>query len=348
MKNPSIRLCVAMLGVLLTLSGCGIRSRVLPSDETRLPTMQQAGGSGLDAGESPVDAQTGTARAEPSAEIQSNASDEPDPLAPSRHDPTAERREYHEHASAELVEGEENKLLLAGEKQPAGYLAGEDRANADAAQEAETAELKAVELLSRQEAEQLGISEEAPQADSVFQFYQTLLETKVGSLFECKRLYVYWETPIAYQTVFKTSPEHHVILLAGGYDVAAKRKEDALMVNDGWIERKAPGCIVKCVNASVLGKDVHRTQAAQDTLSSLAARPGWHAMDAVRTKRIILLSEELLHTRWGQLAAALYLAQAMYPDEMAEVDPDEALRLLAREATGTEINGIFSYEEGGT
>lgn len=345
MKNPSIRLCAVVLGALLSLSGCGIRSRVIP--ETSLPAMQQAGGSAPAAGESPVDAQTGAAPAEPSAESRSDASDEPDPHAPSRHDPTAERREYHEHASAELVEGEENKLLLAGEKQLAIHLAGEDRANADTAQEAESAALKAMERLSQQEAERLGISEEAPLADSVFQFYQTLLETKVGSLFECKRLYVYWETPTAYQTVFKTSPEHHVILRAGGYDVAAKRKEDALTVDDGWIERKAPGCIVKCVNASVLGKDVHSTRAAQDMLSSLLARPGWHAMAAVRTKTVILLSEELLHTRWGQLAAALYLAQAMYPDEMAEVDPDEALRLLAQEATGAEINGIFCYTETG-
>lgn len=345
MNKQPIRLCAVMLGALLTLSGCGIRSRVIPGSEAS--SVGQAGGIAPAAGESPADTQTGAAHAEPSDEGRSDASDEPDPNAPTRHDPTAERREYHAQASAELIEGEENRLHRAGERPDAERMAGDERANAEAAQEAETAELKATELLSRQEAERLGVSEEAPRADSVYQFYQTLLETKVGSLFECKRLYVYWETPTDYQTVFKASPEHDVIMLAGGYDVAAKRKENALTVDDGWIERKAPGCIVKCVNASVLGKDVHRAQAAQEMYSSLLARPSWHVLDAVRTRKIILLSEELLSTRWGQLAAALYLAQVMYPDEMADLDPDEALRLLALEATGAEIAGRFAYMEKG-
>ena len=129
--------------------------------------------------------------------------------------------------------------------------------------------------------------------------------------------------------------------------MAAKRREDALTVDDGWIARKAPGCIVKCVDASVLGSGVHGTKAAQAVMASLLARPGWEAMDAVRTRTVIVLSEELLETRWGRLAAALYVARAMYPEALSGVDAEEALRLLSQEAAGAAADGIFAYTQKG-
>lgn len=338
------KLCLfaAVLCLLLTLSGCTLRTRIIPADDARQAAAQNSSGSSLSAGEQAAEAWTGAMPLELSGESRDASSDEPDPNAPSVHDPDAGRREYHDHADAELVEGENKKLWLAA--QNAGARAAEGEAGQGGI-EAYRASLKATEILSQQEAKQLGVSEEAPRADNAYQFYQTLLNERVGSLFECKRLYVYWETPVDYRTVFKTSPAHHVILMAGGYDVAAKRKADALLVDDGWIERKAPGCMVKCVEASVLGKRVRGTQEAQRVFEAVCARPGWNEMNAVKTKNVILLSEELLDTRWGQLAAALYIAQIMYPDEMSDVDTDEALRLLSQEAAGTAIDGVFAYAQ---
>ncbi|MGN1021473.1 MAG: hypothetical protein ACI4O7_14010 [Aristaeellaceae bacterium] len=341
MMDKRLRLCAALLSAAMLLSGCGIRTRVLPAQEAA-QTAQDGTGSALTGGHQ-ADAPGDAANAGP-AENGASLSAEPDPNAPSEHDPDARRREYQEHAGAELTEGEARTLVLTGGS-GRDVIGEEEQPSADAAQEADEASLTAREILSRQEAEQLGISREAPRADTVYQFYQTLLASKVGSLFECKRLYVYWETPVDYQTVYRTSAEHSVILLAGGYDVAAKRQEDALMVDDGWISRKAPGCIVKCVDASVLGSGVRSGREARTVLAALLARPGWQAMDAVRAQKVLVLSAELLDTRWGQLAAALYMAKTMYPAEMADVDPDEALRLLAQEATGADISGCFAWTQ---
>ncbi|MGN0778327.1 MAG: hypothetical protein ACI4MJ_04200 [Aristaeellaceae bacterium] len=341
MKHGKGCLCALMLSMLLMLPGCTLRTRIIPADDAAQAAVQNTSGSSLPAGEQAADAWTGIPFAL-SGENRDAPSDEPDPNAPSVHDPNVRRREYHEHADAELVEGDNNPLWLAA--QDASTHAAEGKAG-QSGMEADSADLKATEMLSQQEAEQLGVSEEAPRAEQVYQFYQTLLNERVGSLFECKRLYVYWETSVDYQTVFKTSPEHQVILMAGGYDVAAKRQADALLVDDGWIARKTPGCIVKCVDSSVLGKRVRGIQEAQRRLDALCARPGWQAMNAVKTKTVILLSEELMVTQWGQLAAALYLAQIMYPDAMSDVDTDEALRLLSQEATGTAINGVFAYAQ---
>lgn len=341
MRGKKARLCAALLCALIGLSGCGIRARVLPDGAADARTGQ---GGSAQAGELTAQERPDAAAAEQSGEAV--PSGEPDPNAPAGHDPDSERRAYDEFASAELTQGEDNRLFTAGEKPEAGTATSDSPADARAAREIEAAALTATEVLTQQEAQRLGVSAEAPSADSVYQYYQTLLENAVGSLFECKRLYVYWETAEAYQTVFRTSPEHGVIVQAGGYDVAAKRMEDALTVDDGWIARKAPGCIVKCVDASVLGSGVRGTQAARAALSSLLARPGWEAMDAVKTQTVLLLSGELLETRWGRLAAALHVACVMYPEALSGVDPQEALRLLSREATGAAADGVFAYALG--
>lgn len=343
MRGKEARLCAVVLCALAVLTGCGIRSRVLPADAAGAADAQAGQGSAVAAGEQPARERTDAA---PAAQRSDEAlSVEPDPNAPAADDPNSERRAYDEYASAELTQGGDGSLLTAGEMPEAGTVA--DESPAHAAREAEPAALTATEVLTQQEAQRLGVSEEAPRADTVYQYVQAMLENAVGSLFECKRLYVYWETPTDYQTVFKTSAEHGVIVQAGGYDVAAKRKEDALTVDDGWIARKAPGCIVKCVDASVLGSGVHGTKAAQAVMASLLARPGWETMDAVRTRTVIVLSEELLETRWGRLAAALSVASVMYPEALSGVDAEEALCLLSQEATGAAADGIFAYTQKG-
>lgn len=342
MKHGKGCLCALVLYMLLMLSGCTLRTRIIPADDAHQAAGQNTGGSSYPAGEQAADALTDAMPLASTSENRDASSDEPDPNAPSVHDPDARRREYQEHADAELVTGEDHKLWLAAQENHPDAAEGKAEQGGI---ETDSAALKATELLSQQEAEHLGVSEEAPRADTVYQFYQTLLNDRVGSLFECKRLYVYWETSVDYQTVFKTSAEHQVILMAGGYDVAAKRQADALLVDDGWIGRKAPGCMVKCVEPSVLGKGVRSTQEAQRVLAALCARPGWNEMKAVQMQTVLLLSEKLMDTKWGQLAAALYLAQIMYPDEMSDVDPEEALRLLSQEATGAEISGVFTYAQ---
>ena len=77
----------------------------------------------------------------------------------------------------------------------------------------------------------------------------------MSGLFECQRFYIYWETAEDYHTVHKSSDEHQIISNAGAYDVSAKLQNDALIVDDGWIQRKDPGVIVKVVERSSLAAE---------------------------------------------------------------------------------------------
>ena len=188
-----------------------------------------------------------------------------------------------------------------------------------------------------------GADESGQTAETALLYYQTLLEDRLSGLFECQRFYIYWETAEDYHTVHKSSDEHQIILNAGAYDVSAKLQNDALIVDDGWIQRKDPGVIVKVVERSVLGSGVSSTRQAETVCGALKAREGWSGLDAVRNGRVILLSEELLSGQARRTGAAVLLAKAMYPSLFSDTDGGEALRALTQEAYGAPASGTFIY-----
>jgi hypothetical protein len=96
--------------------------------------------------------------------------------------------------------------------------------------------------------------------------------------------------------------------------------------------------MVKLADGGAL--DMH---SAQSICDELAARPDWGAITAIREKRVIVLSSRLLETQAGQVAAMVYLAKLMYPEQMEDVDADEALRALTEEATGSAYIGAYAY-----
>ena len=201
----------------------------------------------------------------------------------------------------------------------------------------------ATETVPADQAENTGADESGQTAETALLYYQTLLEDRLSGLFECQRFYIYWETAEDYHTVHKSSDEHQIILNAGAYDVSAKLQNDALIVDDGWIQRKDPGVIVKVVERSVLGSGVSSTRQAETVCGALKAREGWSGLDAVRNGRVILLSEELLSGQARRTGAAVLLAKAMYPSLFSDTDGGEALRALTQEAYGAPASGTFIY-----
>ena len=262
-----------------------------------------------------------------------------------KENPESSRKEYDETAPAEIVPGTDRSLHHEGEG--SGAPVSDETAAETADQQNDGAEDTATQTVAAQEADEMGVSEDAEEADSAMTFYTVLLQDRLGSLFECKRLNLYWETAEDHVTVHKTSPEHGMILDAGAYDVSARLLPENLRVDDGWIGRKNPGVIVKAVSGSVLGSGTVSTAAARRIYTELLSREGWAAIDAVRNNRVILLSEELLQAPYLKTAAALMIARVAYPDLFPDIDTDKALNMLAEEATGSMPAGIFYYDQQG-
>lgn len=254
--------------------------------------------------------------------------------------PSAEKAEYDETARAELLERQTS--AVHGEGEGGGLPLPQSRAENSAMQLSGDAALTATQTLPADEAERLGVSESAPVAETAQRYYQALLQSRLNTLFECKKLNVYIETPQTFVTVYKTSPEHALILSAGGYDAAAKRMENDLVVDGGWVQRKNPDFIVKFVESSVLGPGALSSSAAQALCGELLAREGVRETAAAKNGQVLLLSESLLDTPQLQTAAAVCLAKAMYPDLFADIDAAQAVGQLAEES-GAESGGIWFY-----
>ena len=295
----------------------------------------------------PTSAPTPEPTAVPTPEPTPNPIPEPEeptdqPDAPSEQDEGSERREYAPDASGELTPDAETPLSVPTEG-PAETAAPAEGEGTPTNTESEGGENTATETVSADEAGELGVDPTGEVADSMQTYYLTLLDSRLGDLFECKRLYVYWETDEDHRTVYKTSLEHRLILGAGAYDVSAKLLEENLTVDDGWVCRKNPDVIVKVVSGGALD-----TGAAQALCSELAARSDWGEIGAVREKRVLVLSGRLLDTQAGQVAAMVFLAKLMYPEQMEDVDAAEALRELTEEASGSAYMGTYAASMGGT
>lgn len=323
-----ILLLLLILGLACPLTGCRTRTRGTDA----------AGGDSPGEGR-PREALQGSLPEETAAdETPGDGAD-----GRTRENPEASRREYDENAPAEIAAGTDRLLHAEGEGEGAPLPGGEEPVSRLNSRAEETA----VQTVASENAEQMGVAEDAGEADSALTYYTVLLQDRTGSMFECQRAHVYWETAEDHVTIHRSSPEHGWILGAGAYDVSARLLPENLRVDDGWVVRKNPGVIVKIVDSAVLGRGTASDGAARAVYRSLLAREGWSAIDAVRNGRVLLLSRELLEAPFLQTAAMLLIARCANPELMADVDPDEAIAMLTEEATGMLPAGLYYYPGSG-
>ena len=331
-------LCLALL-LCLALPLCGCRTRTRGQGEA--PVVAASGQVEQERpGDAPSAASVATAARDTEAR---DPLDGGEPGGPTKENPDARRKEYDENAPAQIVPGTDHLLHSPGEGN--GAPSPHEEAETAVPQLSDRAQEPATQTVPASSARQRGVSQEADAADSAFDYYTVLLQARMGALFECQRLNVYWETSQDHVTIHKSSPEHALILNAGCYDVSSRLLPENLRVDDGWVARKNPGVIVKIVDGSVLGGGAGGGRAAKAVYESLKSRDGWAAIDAVKNKRVLLLSEELLEAPFLQTAAMVMIAKTANPDLFADTDPDHMLELLMEEATGALPTGIYYYKE---
>ncbi len=268
--------------------------------------------------------------------IAGDAADHPGETVENR---DADRREFDENAAVEIVGGTGRSLNGPGEGGGADHTGAAMERSVPMLDSG--APETASQTVSAESSEQLGAADDAREADSALQYYTVLLEDRLGTLFECKRLTAYLELPEAFTTVWRQSAEHQLLLQAGVYDAASRLQEGSLRVDAGWVVRKAPELIVKLVDSAVLGRNVFGTAAAEQLRAELMARPEWLGIPAVRQRRVLLISAEFLESDCLRTAAALMIACEAYPELFPDMNPDEALRQLTAEAAGEAVPGIW-------
>ena len=315
----SARMKTILLLFLLCLALTGCRARIVQAAPTDAETVESAG-EDLGSGQTEADAGENRDR--------------------TKENPEAKQKEFDENAAVEIVAGTDRVLQGPGEGEGAytavaiGMPAA--RLNADANETAR-------QTVPAKESDRLGTAADAAMADSAFRYFTVLLRERSESLYACKRLNLYWETAEDHVTVYKTSDEHQLILDAGAYDVSARLLPENLKVDDGWVCRKNPEIIVKIVSGSVLGGGVVNAAPAAAELQSLLSRPGWQNTDALKNKRVLLLSRDMLEAPHLRLAAGLLIAKTANPEVYADVDTAQAIKALTEEATGMAGEGVYYF-----
>ena len=333
MRMKTVRLIALLAGSLLLFAGCRVRTSVSKPEADAIQAEAAAGTQADGPGNT-------EGLAAPEEQTQEGS---PDRDSQSRETPEASRREYDENAGAEIAAGTDRSLHTEGERDGLP-LTGENTETG--ANQLHADSIRAAKLtVPTDDSDRMGVSPDAEEADSALRYYTVLLQDRLGTLFECKRMNVYWETAEDHVTIYRTSQEHRLILDSGCYDVAGRLTEERLRVDDGWIDRKNPEVIVKVVKSSILGSRVYTEDSARQLKAELVARPGWNTMTAVREDKVLLISEELLEVPYLRVAAMLVIAQTAYPDLFADTDPTQALEALTEEATGTaNAISIFWYK----
>ena len=324
---------ILSLVLLLCFSACRVRlTDVEPAEQGSFPApeVSSAEGIGVDGDKNFGDDENHSSNLKEIIADNSQTIENPDSL----------RKEFDENAAVEIIGGTDRLLHAEGEGE--GAFADSSESAFEFVKVSESADETALLTVSADNAEEKGVSEEGETAESLLQYYTVLLEDRGKSLYECKRLYVYWETA-DHVTIYKTSPEHQLILNAGAYDVSSRLLEENLEIDDGWVVRKNPDVIVKVVDSNVLGSAVSSMDQAEIEYQELFGREGWSGIEAVRQNRVLLLSEELLSEPWLQIGAMLALAKTANPDLYEDVNVPEALTALITEATGTVPTGVFFY-----
>jgi len=170
-----------------------------------------------------------------------------------------------------------------------------------------------------------------------------LLSSGVGSLFECQRMYVYFEHLQDFHTINRNSPQSELITNAGGFNAAARRGNDSLVVDAEWLMRQNPQVFVRTVSSDILGRNISATTRAEALRNEILNRPEIEGVNAVLHRQVLLISEELLATDEGRMIATLHIARAMYPELFANVHMTELYNEILHAGGADFTRGIFIW-----
>lgn len=156
---------------------------------------------------------------------------------------------------------------------------------------------------------------------------------------------VYYEGYTDYKSVGKGSGGTELMQMANLNSLTSDANESYPEISDEWILEKNPQMMVKMVSSTkkILGADITDDKAVKDLYTSIAGRPGWSDIDAVKNCKVLILSSKIGTNPLGTAIAPLYMAKTAYPEKFKDIDPDQYLNDMLKKYWGTEKTGIWSY-----
>jgi len=185
------------------------------------------------------------------------------------------------------------------------------------------------------------VLEQEGKAQDLIDFYQhhtDLIGERVGSLPKEDRQSIYLECYSDFKTVSAGSGGDQMCRLAGGRNIASELVGAYPKVDPEWVIAQNPDVVVRAASASY-----DNTSEPEALLGDIMSRPGWDGMDAVEGGRVHLLASDI-YTGPRYIIGVAYMAQWLYPDAFADVDPSGIHREYLEQFQGMGIpDNIFVY-----
>ncbi|OPX78567.1 MAG: Cobalamin-binding protein precursor [Methanosaeta sp. PtaB.Bin039] len=134
-----------------------------------------------------------------------------------------------------------------------------------------------------------------------------------------------------------------VLKLAGGENIASNLSEAYPHVDSEWIITKNPEVVMRYVYSSEVDWGWNSTDKPEALVSEILNRDGWESIDAVKNRRVYLISNELM-TGLDSVVGYLYWVKLLHPQFAA--DPAEAYKEYITGFLGMEFpDSIFVFPE---
>nr|QNO49354.1 vitamin B12-binding protein [Methanosarcinales archaeon ANME-2c ERB4] len=179
---------------------------------------------------------------------------------------------------------------------------------------------------------------EAGELIDFYQHYTDLIVGRVGTISEEERQTIYLEGYTDLQTVSGGSGGGQMCVMAGGINIASDLVGAYPKVDPEWVIAQNPDIMIKASSSSY-----DNTSEPDTALNDIVIRPGWADMDAVRNDRVHLLTTDI-YVRPRYIIGVAYMAQWLYPDLFADIDPADIHQEYLERFQGMEVpDKIFVY-----
>lgn len=170
------------------------------------------------------------------------------------------------------------------------------------------------------------------QADKFFNYFNDKLEYIKKEIKPDQKQSVYLETTKSLKAALPGSGYNEMIEYAGAENIMATDFEayKETEIDPEEVLHRNPDIIVKLVTpkSAIAGSGIYTPPTKEDfqeAYNEIISRPGWSDMDAVKNNRIYFMSQ-FGQGGAGKLVGTLYIAKWLYPDQLPELDPDQAFR----------------------
>lgn len=192
----------------------------------------------------------------------------------------------------------------------------------------------------------LGKEDVAAEFNSLIQKYVDIINDRIGTLSEEKKVKVYFEGYSDYKSVGKGSGGQELLDTACVSNIAGSEEGDYPEISDEWIIEKNPEVIIKVVGASkeILGFGINDLSKAKETYNTLIQRTGWANLDAIKNRKVYILDNSITLSPQGSIIGALQIAKICYPDKFKDINIEKIHKEIYSKFYGIDLEGKFIYD----